>query len=320
MAHEIAHVALRHGTNQASKAYIAQVPLSILGGALGGNSVGSVLAQLGIGFAANSILLKYSRDAERQADLLGTQILYDSGYDPRAMVEFFQKLEGRGGSDFFSSHPNPGNRIEGVNAELQKLGGAPPRVRNNSPDFREVKRTLVSAAAPPVTGTGDVRNARKPAAPSSRMVNYDAREFAFKHPDNWRVYGQGNALALAPDGGIVNGALGYGMMVAAFDPHYDREGRVSLEEATDQLLAELRQSNPNMRLPRNHDIIRVDGRRALLTEATNDSPVGGREVNWIVTVLGFDDALHYFVGVAPQGQFGRYERAFGQIIDSIRFG
>ncbi|MBI4473333.1 MAG: M48 family metalloprotease [Acidobacteria bacterium] len=75
MAHEIAHVALRHGTNQVSKAYVAQVPLSILGGAIGGNSVGAILAQLGIGFAANSILLKYSRDAERQADLMGTQIL-----------------------------------------------------------------------------------------------------------------------------------------------------------------------------------------------------------------------------------------------------
>src|SRR5437762_777642 len=85
MAHEIGHVVLRHGTNQMSKAYIAQAPLAILGGALGSNSVGSVLAQLGVGFAANSLLLKYSRDAESQADLMGTQILHDSGYDPRSM-------------------------------------------------------------------------------------------------------------------------------------------------------------------------------------------------------------------------------------------
>src|SRR5206468_3613097 len=61
MAHEIGHVALRHGTNQASKAYIAQAPLSILGGVLGSNSVGGVLAQLGVSFAANSLLLKYAR-------------------------------------------------------------------------------------------------------------------------------------------------------------------------------------------------------------------------------------------------------------------
>src|SRR5580765_1073033 len=54
MAHEIGHVVLRHGTNQASKAYVAQAPLAILGGVLGSNSIGGVLSQLGIGFAANS--------------------------------------------------------------------------------------------------------------------------------------------------------------------------------------------------------------------------------------------------------------------------
>ena len=110
MAHEIGHVVLRHGTNQVSKAYLAQAPLSILGGVLGSNSVGSVLAQLGVGFAANSILLKYSRDAERQADLMGTQTLYDTGYDPKAMVQFFEKIqaESKGrASEFFSDHPNP---------------------------------------------------------------------------------------------------------------------------------------------------------------------------------------------------------------------
>src|SRR5215470_6960103 len=64
MAHEIGHVALRHGTNQASKQYALSAPLSVLGGALGSNSVGAVLGQLGIGFAANSILLKYSRTTE----------------------------------------------------------------------------------------------------------------------------------------------------------------------------------------------------------------------------------------------------------------
>src|SRR3990170_6708059 len=93
MAHETAHVALRHGTNQASKASVAQMPLAILGGVLGSNSVGAVLAQLGADFAVNSVLLKYSRTAESQADIMGTQILYDSGYDPRAMAQFFEKIE-----------------------------------------------------------------------------------------------------------------------------------------------------------------------------------------------------------------------------------
>ncbi len=84
MAHETSHVALRHGTNQASKASAAQMPLAILGGMLGSNSTKAVLAQLGAGFAMNSILLKYSRTAESQADIMGTQILYDSGSTSRS--------------------------------------------------------------------------------------------------------------------------------------------------------------------------------------------------------------------------------------------
>src|SRR5437764_1883468 len=135
MAHEIGHVVLRHGTNQVSKAYLAQAPLAILGGVLGSNSIGSVLAQLGIGFAANSLFLKYSRDAESQADLMGTQILYDSGYNPNAMVQFFEKIqaESKGNaSQFFSDHPNPENRISHVQQEIVRLGGSPPRMRGDS--------------------------------------------------------------------------------------------------------------------------------------------------------------------------------------------
>jgi predicted Zn-dependent protease len=146
VAHEIAHVALRHGTNQASKAQAAQAPLAILGGVVGSDSLGGVLAQLGASFAANSVLLKFSRDAERQADLMGAQILYDSNYDPRAMTQFFQKLEGSGGSrgvEFFSSHPNPGNRAGSVSEEVQKLGGA-RSFRNDSAEFQRIKRTLGS--------------------------------------------------------------------------------------------------------------------------------------------------------------------------------
>src|SRR5919204_3126103 len=127
MAHEIGHVVLRHGTNQASKAYVAQAPLAILGGVLGSNSVGGVLAQLGVSFATSSLLLKYSRDAESQADLMGTQILHDSGYDPKAMVQFFEKIqkESKGRAiQFFSDHPNPENRISNVQHEIQKLGGS----------------------------------------------------------------------------------------------------------------------------------------------------------------------------------------------------
>src|SRR2546425_11472289 len=183
MAHEIGHVVLRHGTHQISRAYVAQAPLAILGGVLGTGSMGSILGQLGVGFGLNSLFLKYSRDAESQADLMGTQILHDSGYDPKAMVGFFEKLQAQSKGraiQFFSDHPNPENRISNVQHEIERLGGAPPNARRDSPDFQTVKRTLASMPAPKKGGTPATSNGRptdnrngRPNPPSGRMTTYN---------------------------------------------------------------------------------------------------------------------------------------------------
>src|SRR3990167_2327993 len=135
LAHEICHVALRHSTNQASKAMLAQAPLAILGGVLSGGGLAGQLAQLGIAFGANSAFLKFSRDAERQADELGAQILYDAGYDPKAMAEFFETIEKESGNravEFLSSHPNPGNREKNILQLIPKLGPSKSYSADNS--------------------------------------------------------------------------------------------------------------------------------------------------------------------------------------------
>src|SRR5262245_44375853 len=163
IAHEIGHVVLRHGTHQVSKAYALQAPFAILGGALGSNSIGSVLAQLGVGFGLNAYFLKNSRDAETQADLMGTQILHDSGYDPRAMVEFFEKIqkESKGRAvEFFSDHPNPENRISNVQHEIERLAGAAPNAQRDSQEFHNVRALLTTMPAP--------RNSARPATGRSR--------------------------------------------------------------------------------------------------------------------------------------------------------
>src|SRR5262245_883461 len=146
IGHEVGHVVLRHGTNQVSKSYLAQAPLAVLGGVLGSNSLGGLIAQLGGSFAVTSLMLKYSRTDESQADLIGTQILYDAGYDPNAMVEFFEKIEqqSKGSfSDFFSDHPKPENRIRNVQREIQKLGGLRPGPRIDSRDFQATKSIML---------------------------------------------------------------------------------------------------------------------------------------------------------------------------------
>jgi predicted Zn-dependent protease len=181
MAHETAHVALRQGTNQASKASAAQVPLAILGGLIGSDSSKAVLAQLGGSFAVNSVLLKYSRTAESQADILGTQILFDSEYDPRAMAQFFEKLEaqqkGRGPVEFFSNHPSPDNRIERVNQEMNALGGGRRDSNTNSREFGDIKRYLQSLTGPPAKGTVRSTDEGGQSAPSDTTWDSPSERF-----------------------------------------------------------------------------------------------------------------------------------------------
>lgn len=331
MAHEIGHVALRHGTNQATKANFTQGLLGILGGVVGGNSVGAIAAQLGAGFFANSVLLKYSRDAERQADLIGTQILYDMNYDARAMAQFFEKIQAESKGrpiEFFSSHPNPENRIGLVNQEITKLGGPPRNYRNDSAEFRDIKRYVLSLPAPPKAGqrpssSGGSTQSGRPAQPSTRYQGFQNSSLNLQHPDNWRVFTQGSQAAFVPDGGAVqdsrgNEGLAYGAIVNVFEPHTDRYGQVTLEDATNQLIRELQRGNPGMRVYRGNDRIRIGGQRGLSTYLMNDSPIGGREYDWLATVVR-PEGLVYFIFVAPEREFDNYERAFQAMLESVRF-
>lgn len=152
MAHEIGHVAMRHGTHQASEKALVRTPFSILGSILGaGGSAAENLAQVAIGFGVNSIFLHNSRGMEAQADQVGTYILYHAGYDPHAMAQFFQIIQQRYPQQtiqFFSDHPNPGNRIRAVDQEIPLLGPARHWI-TNTPQFDSIKRRIKSLPPPP---------------------------------------------------------------------------------------------------------------------------------------------------------------------------
>jgi len=330
IGHEISHTALRHGSNQACKQYIAQVPLAILGGALGSNSIASMAAQLGAGFTINSVLLKYSRDDEHQADLMGAQILYDSNYDPKYLVTFFDKLDSDGrGSEFFSSHPNPENRIRNINTEIAKLGTFSGRMASDSNEFQSIKRYVRSLPAAPEDRTSQSRSQGRsedrrwegrPERPSARYREFEVDIVSVRHPDNWESFGESQGFTLAPRGGIVelgdSEALAYGAIMSVYP--LDSGSRAGLRQATDELVRELQSLNTSMRLSRDQGQIRVGGQSALSRLFNNDSPIGGREVNWIVTSLR-PEGLVYFIFVAPEQEFGEYQRAFQQILDSVYY-
>src|SRR3954452_25530866 len=119
LAHEIAHVVLRHGAEQAARANLAQKGMGIIGQIMGhgsGSSVGESAAQM----VANGVFMKFSQNAERRADEVGARMLADAGYQPQAMVTFFDKLAQLEQTrptvvqQFFSSHPTPEERSRNV--------------------------------------------------------------------------------------------------------------------------------------------------------------------------------------------------------------
>ena len=125
MAHELAHVLLRHGTANATKQQGFQIGAiaGAIAGAVIGGGLGEIISQ-GSQFGLGTWLMKYSRDYEKQADLLGAQIMARAGYDPRDLARMFETIQKQGkGSppQWLSSHPNPGNRTLYINKEAEAL-------------------------------------------------------------------------------------------------------------------------------------------------------------------------------------------------------
>src|SRR6516225_3813358 len=191
MAHELSHVALRHGTAQQTKAtpyaigqVLGQVAGSIIGGGWG--QVISTGSQVGIGAA----FLRYSREYEKQADILGSHIMAAAGYDPRDMANVFKTIQQEGGSgapQWLSDHPDPGNRYEYINEEAQFLNVAPRP--SNTADFQNVRGYLARLSPAPSTEeatrnrrAGRTSSAEAPerrpdpsavARPDERFTSYD---------------------------------------------------------------------------------------------------------------------------------------------------
>jgi predicted Zn-dependent protease len=147
MAHEIAHVAARHGTRQATRGTIinyASIPLIFMGGWTG------YAIRQGAGLAIPLGFLNFSRGFEKEADFLGLQYLYKSGYDPGAFVDFFEKIQSmekkKPGtiSKVFSTHPMTDDRITSAQAEIQKVLKAKPEYVVNTSEFNDVKGRLMA--------------------------------------------------------------------------------------------------------------------------------------------------------------------------------
>jgi len=329
MAHEISHVIQRHGTRAASKQMAAQLPLAILGGVMGQGALAQ-MAQMGLGFGVGSYFLKNSRKAESEADLLGTDIMYDTGFNPRAMSDFFTKLEKEGdiarGPQFLSDHPDPGNRAQVVAKEVATL----PRktsYRTDSAQFREIKERVggmspLSAQQIAERQEQATSDSRGNVEPSRSLRNFSHSDFDISYPDNWQVFGdKSSSVTIAPPNGVSNSAVAYGVMINTYQPE---ESDANLDQATHELLASLRQSNPDLRVIGQDENIRVNGLSGKSVDLVGNSPLrdqsgrAGQERDWLVALQRRDGSLLYLVSIAPDKDFESLRPTFEQMLKSIR--
>jgi hypothetical protein len=327
MAHEISHVVQRHGTRAASKQMAAQLPLAILGGVMG-RGVLSQMAQLGISFGVGSYFLKNSRKAESEADLLGSDVMYDSGYDPHQMAVFFAKLAEEGGArgpQFFSDHPDPGNRAQAVSKEVATLPSK--KFLTDSPEFHDIKQRVAGmkpltaqqiAAQQQQNSTGQSGSV----VPTGGSKPFTHNNYKLSYPESWEVFGdQSSSVTIAPRSGVSENAIAYGAMINTYQPE---DSGVSLDQATHELITSLRQSNPDLRAVGNDESIRVNSVSGRSLDLIGTSPIKdqqgqpAKERDWLVTFKRSDGTLLYLVFIAPDKDFGSLRPTFEQMLKSLQ--
>jgi hypothetical protein len=334
MGHEISHVVMRHSTRQASRQMKAQLPLAILGGVLGatvGGAVGS-LAQMGMSITAGSVFMKYSRDAEIEADMVGAQIMYDAGYDPQAVVSFFNKMkaqgESRGGPQFLSSHPDPGNRAKNISSILSRF---PPKQFQDvdSPDFIAAKKAFADVNQ---ESAAQVSLAQKAAVmprlllqniASANLLDFQHVAYAIRYPENWQIDGNADSTSVSiyPKGGSANGTLSYGLMISGFQPK--GSGSKELDAALRELMADIEQANPDLQIANSPIAFTLHNRPARKLDwfgksAVQENGQPMRERVRLIATPGRSNVVLYTVFVAPDADFEGLQPTFERLLDSLQ--
>jgi len=345
LAHQMSHVALRHGTHQASNAYIGEAGLGILGGLLSRDdgSTERVMGAVG-GFGLNPFFLKFSRTDEEQADLVSVHALAKAGYDPQDMIDFFEVLRAQASGEdgeFFANHPSPPGRAPGVRSEVAVMTISPASATGS---FQGIKAALL--AMPPAPSmqalqqsppgpsprSADAAPRNRDlgiAPPSSRFRAFEPRNHLFRieHPSNWQTYesADGLAVTIAPSGGFVDRGgdekdLIYGVVIRHYAPFLNDKSRTSLATATNDVVRQVIRTNPTLRrVLESQRSDTVQGRSAISLVFWGRSEVTGEDE--CVTVFAREvsgDHVVYALFIAPGQDYDQIKDTFARMMGSLR--
>jgi len=338
MAHELSHVLLRHGTANVTKAQNPWLQLGQVAGAVGGQMIGgglgSVVSQ-GTEFGLGTMLLRYSRDFEKQADILGAQIMARAGYDPRDLGRMFETIEktskGGGAPQWMSSHPNPGNRTAYINQEAAMLTPGP---RADTSQFQPIKTRFASQPDPKSMaevegrgkssegGGGSPKSVGTPGqpvpAPSSQFKDFaGGKVFQASAPDNWTILSDKSSVKVVPQNGY--GDLnGESVFTHGVEFGVTQAASSNLTEATKAFLQAIAKNNPNLKMTGDAQSTRISQRTALFVPLTNPSPLGGQERISMSTVFLAEGTLFYYLTIVPERDAAVYGPVFQKIFQSIK--
>lgn len=164
LGHEIGHIVARHGAEQVQRAAYANLGLSVLGSILG-NGTGAQIGKVAAEMATAGTFMRFTRDAEREADRLGAENVVAAGHDPRGMITFFEKLgalrdeQANAVERFFASHPDPAERVANIEdllasgrRDLPTSAGSRGSTISGE-RFSDVKRRLDALPPPPLSSS-----------------------------------------------------------------------------------------------------------------------------------------------------------------------
>ena len=341
MAHEMSHVVLRHSTAQQTKANNPWNQIlaggAIIGGGILGGQAGAQAGQM----AAASYFLKFSREYEKQADLLGARIMAAAGYDPRDLANMFQTIEQQGSSrapQWLSDHPNPGNRFNYINQEASMLNVSPNPIKI-TPGFSRTRERFRSMPPAPTMqqieeaaqrgqvyrngGGGQGQGQSNPTSggsysntvqlPSNRTREFSNDQIQLTIPSNWRDFDSGNSVQFAPEGGYGDQGITHGALLAI-----ENSGSSNSQQATQNYVNGIVQGNSYLRQQGGYSRFNLSGYQGYMATLSGLSPITGRnEVVTIYTAILRNGRLLCIATVVPQDESYRYSTTFRNMLASI---